>query len=62
MTPPGLTLAQLAETLADIEVRLSALETAVSRGINELAEEEATRAQDLAKVAWAVQHGRKRPW
>jgi hypothetical protein len=47
-------LPELAERLARLEARVTALE--------EAAGQEAVRSDELAKVAWAVAHGRKRPW
>jgi len=46
--------ADLAVILARIDERLDALEAAVGK--------ESANRDELAKVAWAVQHGRKRPW
>lgn len=52
VAPP---LPDLAERLARLEGRVAALEMiAASR--------EEVRDDELAKVAWAVKHGRKRPW
>jgi hypothetical protein len=47
-------LPDLVERLARLEERVAALETAAG--------EEGVRSDELAKVAWAVAHGRKRPW
>lgn len=47
--------ADLPAILARIDERLDALEAALG------AEAEVSR-DELAKVAWAVRHGRKRPW
>jgi hypothetical protein len=49
------------EALDSIEARLDALEAAANTRSDELAEQETVRS-DVAKLAWAVQHGRKRPW
>jgi hypothetical protein len=55
MPPPLVpSLPELAERLARLEARVTALE--------EAAGQEAVRSDELAKVAWAVAHGRKRPW
>lgn len=51
-TPPQ---ADLPAVLARIDERLAALEAAVGT-------EEAISRDELAKVDWAIRHGRKRPW
>lgn len=57
--------AELAEMIAEIDRRLTALEAAVDveadRG-DQLAENEVAREDELAKLAWAAKHGRQRPW
>lgn len=47
--------ADLPAVLARIDERLAALEAA-------LGTEEAISRDELAKVDWAIRHGRKRPW
>lgn len=46
--------ADLAAVLARIDERLDALEAAVGQ--------EDSKQAELAKVEWAIKHGRKRPW
>jgi hypothetical protein len=58
-------LPDVADRLARLEERVTSLEAAAGREaarVAELAENEVVRSDELAKVAWAVAHGRKRPW
>jgi hypothetical protein len=62
---PANPFAELWEVLDGIEARLDALEKAMGQEktrSDELANQEGARSDELAKVAWAVAHGRKRPW
>ena len=62
VVPP---LPDVAERLARLEERVAALEAAASleaARVAELTKNEDVRSDELARVAWAVAHGRKRPW
>lgn len=52
---PVPTPSELAEAIVRIEARLDALELAVTQ-------RDAGRSDEVAKLAWAVKHGRQRPW
>lgn len=57
--------AELAEIIAEIDRRLTALETAVdveAARADDLAENEKVRNDELSRLAWAAKHGRQRPW
>jgi hypothetical protein len=65
MTLPPAPPLPVAEWLARLEARVTALEAAAAEEaarVADLAENEDVRTGELAKVAWAVAHGRKRPW
>lgn len=59
------TATELAEIIAEIDRRLTALETAVGEEAaraDDLAENEKVRNDELSRLAWAAKHGRQRPW
>lgn len=59
------TATELAQIIAEIDRRLTALETAVGKEAaraDDLAENEKAREDELSRLAWAAKHGRQRPW